>query len=605
MTSRIQTQRFSATGQRPSNGTRQRGELWLNLPDLRLGMIDPTQAPVDLLPIRVYAPSAGYTAGDFVVNAGQLLQARITVAPKAFAITDWNQFQSIAQTDTRYLALSGGVMTGPITLPAATPTPPQAASRSYVDTAISNNNGTILPAIGATYVALTGSTMTGALGVGGLGVAFPGLGGYWGAHHLAFGWDGTWIEAAVDGSVQGQLALIGWVSGHYLALTGGALSGGLSVNGGITYSWVGSSARAISFGWDGSLECWVDSAYVGALATQSFVGGNYLPLGGGTVTGALRDSAGRIISQNSGGSPSVTVWDVSGGYAFGMYAGFNHQLAFSAMDGSGNPGATLGTWDASGNLSVQGNLGLAAGQIYLTAGGGNYNLNFTNWFLNFNNSNGNLVWYRYDGLALFYCDNAGTIRTHADLDAGSNVNAANAVVAQAGVYALNLGMGMYAGGSGRILQLSSNWFFDWNVSNGDLYWTNAGSRIAEFRVTDGYMGNNRGPVFGQGNYINASDERMKSNIQPSLYGLPEILQLQPIAFERTNVIAPHVEHGFSAQQVQSILPEAVAQISGPDAEPQLGVALDPIVAALVNATKDLHQRLRVLEGTLHEPAQPD
>jgi hypothetical protein len=106
MTSRIQTQRFAATGQRPSNGTRQRGELWLNLPDLRLGMIDPTQAPVDLLPIRVYAPSAGYTAGDFVVNAGQLLQARITVAPKAFAITDWNQFQSIAQTDTRYQAVS-------------------------------------------------------------------------------------------------------------------------------------------------------------------------------------------------------------------------------------------------------------------------------------------------------------------------------------------------------------------------------------------------------------------------------------------------------------------------------------------------------------------
>jgi hypothetical protein len=497
-------------------------------------------------------------------------------------------------------------MTGQITLPAATPTPPQAASRSYVDTTVAASSSSTLASVSANYVALAGSTMTGALGVGGTGVAFPGLGGYWGAHHLAFGWDGTWIEAAVDGSGQGQLALTSWVNGHYLNLGGGTLSGALTVGGnGINYSLAGPYLHTMAFGWDGSeVLAWVDGNYVGALATQSYVSNSYLPLAGGTVTGALRDSAGRIISQNSGGSPSVTVWDVSGNYAYGMFAG-SSVLAFSRMDGNGVPAGTLGYFDGSGNLVASGSLSTNATQITLTAGGGNFALNFTNWAFYFNNSNGNLAWQRYDGVTLFYCDSGGTIRTHADLDAGNAVNAGGSVTAQTGVYALNGGMGMYAGGSGRVMQLASNWYFDWNGGSGDLYWMANGSRGVEFRVTDGYMGNNRGPVFGQGNYINASDERMKSNIQPSLYGLPEILQLQPIAFERTNVIAPHVEHGFSAQQVQSILPEAVAQISGPDAEPQLGVALDPIVAALVNATKDLHQRLRVLEGTLHEPAQPD
>jgi hypothetical protein len=610
VTSRIQTQRLSTTGQRPANGTRQRGELWLNLPDFRFGMIDPTQAPVDLLPIRVYAPSAGYNQGDFVVNAGQLLQARITIAPKAFAITDWNQFQSIAQTDTRYLALSGGVMTGPITLPAATPTPPQAASRSYVDTAISNNNGTILPAISATYVALAGSTMTGALGVGGLGVAFPGLGGYWGAHHLAFGWDGTWIEAAVDGSGQGPIALTSWVSAHFLSLGGGSLSGGLSVSGnGITFSSIGSYAHAMSFGWDGNIQCWVDGTYVGALATQSYASNSYLPLAGGTVTGALRDSAGRIISQNSGGSPSVTVWDVSGGYAFGMFAG-SGVLAFSKMDGSGNPSGTLAYLDGSSNLVVTGTLSTNGNQITLSAGGGNFALNFTNWAFYFNNSSGNLAWQRYDGLTLFYCDNAGTIRTHADLDAGSNVNAANAVVAQAGVYALNSGMGLYAGGSGRVMQMASSWYWDWNSSNGNLGWMTPGGLFWFFRSTDGVSYNNVGPVGGVGPYQNNSDIRGKENIVDAEAGLAEILQLRPVSFTRLSKLGlpPKTELGFIAQELRNVIPEAVSVLGielpdgsgGVDShDPTLATTLDPIVAALVNAVKQIWKELK------HDSAQPN
>jgi hypothetical protein len=596
MTSRIQTQRYSATGQRPANGARASGELWLNVPDMRLGMINPAQAPVDLLPIRVYSASAGYAAGDFVVNAGQLLQARAAIPAKPFVITDWNQYQSIAQSDARYLPLTGGTLTGPLTL-AANPTGNlQASTKSYVDTTAAAGDATVHAYVDtsvAKYLPLAGGNMTGALGVGGTGISFPGLGGIWSAHHLAFGWDGGAVECAVDGSWVGYVAMQSWVSATYLALSGGTV-GNLSVNAGITYAWLGSTyAHAMSFGWDGNIQCWVDGTYEGALATQGFVS-NYLPLAGGTLSGTLRVANGRVLSYNAGNNPAFTCYDTAANFACGMWSA-GSTLFFGNIDGAGNPAAgwaqitSDATFRCAGNLAVGGLSGQS--NFSLSASGGAYSLSFSNWGnLTFQNTTGNLIWYRYDGTPLFYCDNGGSL--HAN----------QSFVAAASLFGMGGDTGLYAGGSGRVLQFAGNWYFDWNGSNGTLQWIANGQGFWMMRASDGLCANNIGYVFAQG-FSTPGDLRELTDIAPTNCGLDAILRLNPVRFRRDG--KDRIELGFIAQDVAGIIPEAVHTLGIPlpdgagalDSDtPTLGLSFNPIIAALVNAAKQLDQRLRSLEG---------
>jgi hypothetical protein len=657
MTARIQTQRFPATGQRPANGARPSGELWLNLPDMRLGMINPAQAPVDLLPIRVYSSSAGYAAGDFVVNAGQLLQARAAIPAKPFLITDWNQYQSIAQSDARYLPLTGGTLTGSlfinatalqITAPAGQWASLQLSRQSgqgaqivgytgasprwsvspgnqtaetggnagsdftisrcsdagaVIDTPISiirstgvvnfvqppTVKGGALP-----YVLLTGSNMSGALGVGGPGISFPGIGGFWGAHHVAFGWDGTYVEMAVDGGGVGVIATTSYVDANYLRLSGGTV-GNLSVNAGITYAWTGNYAHAMSFGWDGgNILCWVDGTYEGALATQGFVS-NYLPLAGGTLSGTLNVADGRVVSYNNGNNPSFCCWDTSRSFAAGMWS-FNQELLFGGMDGSGNPASTYGLFNSAGSFYIRstlgvGNFGGTPDISLLPANGGAASgLAFSTWTLAFNTGTGQLSWYNAGGTALFYCDPGGSLNAHQN------------VVAAANLFAMNGDAGLYAGGSGRVLQFAGNWYFDWNNSNGTLQWIANGQGFWMMRASDALCSNNIGYVNAVG-YTTSSDVRTKTDIAAAACGLPEVLRLNPVSFRRDG--KDRIELGFVAQDVAAVIPEAVHVLGIPlpdgtgalDSDtPTLGLSFNPIIAALVNAAKQLDQRLRSLEG---------
>src|SRR5215831_14846892 len=79
---------------------------------------------------------------------------------------------------------------------------------------------------------------------------------------------------------------------RYLPLTGGVLSGPLTVGGnGTTWPIAGGTPHAIGFGWDGShLVPYVDGTSHGTLATQADITSAvaaYLPLSGGTETGLV------------------------------------------------------------------------------------------------------------------------------------------------------------------------------------------------------------------------------------------------------------------------------------------------------------------------------
>jgi hypothetical protein len=89
--SRVQTNRFFATGARPSTGQRKPGELYLNAPELQLGLIDAAQIPQDLLAVRFFSASAAYPVGAFVVNAGNLYVSNTPVSPGAFNVSQWTK----------------------------------------------------------------------------------------------------------------------------------------------------------------------------------------------------------------------------------------------------------------------------------------------------------------------------------------------------------------------------------------------------------------------------------------------------------------------------------------------------------------------------------
>jgi hypothetical protein len=153
--------------------------------------------------------------------------------------------------------------------------------------------------------------------------------------------------------------------------------------------------------------------------------------------------------------------------------------------------------------------------------------------------------------------------------------------------------------------LGSLIFLSGDGSNGALVWFASGNEFMHLRWGNDYMiFNNYGTWAGHGAFVNLSDRRDKKNITPSTRGLAEILKLNPVEFDRISDAVVPKELGFTAEDVRDILPEAVRVVGMPlqdgtggldDAEPTLGLMDSAIVAALVNAVKELHVRLEAVE----------
>ena len=140
----------------------------------------------------------------------------------------------------------------------------------------------------------------------------------------------------------------------------------------------------------------------------------------------------------------------------------------------------------------------------------------------------------------------------------------------------------------------------WNPRNGYLrFATNNAERL---RIDS--SGNVRFNAYGagalttdaSGNITAASDERIKKNIRPFSRGLAEILAINPILHgytEESGLDQTRDDYaGFSAQQVQALIPEAI----GANADGMLSFSDRPVMAALVNAVKELTARLAALES---------
>ena len=119
MVNRVQSLRSSTPGARPTGRTP--GELYVNFPELMLGVVNAANLAQDLLAIRFFSMLADYVVGDYVIEAGRLYRAIVNVTRGAFNPAQWEVNLMIDDAGgllAGYLPLSGGTLTGALTLAA-------------------------------------------------------------------------------------------------------------------------------------------------------------------------------------------------------------------------------------------------------------------------------------------------------------------------------------------------------------------------------------------------------------------------------------------------------------------------------------------------------
>lgn len=281
-----------------------------------------------------------------------------------------------------FLPLAGGRLTGPMYLLNDPTDGRMPATKDYVDThGTGGGSGGIpeAPSDGATYgrntgawvpvLRLTGGALTGALDVGGNGVGYPALPNP--GHRIGFGYDGSQVQIYVDGAVRGSIAR----GDQYLPLAGGTLTGLLTLSGPPTADMHAASKAYVDTGL--ALKAPLASplfagvptaptASVGIataqIATCGFVANGFLPLSGGTLSGALNVN-GAVSVTVAAGQYGVFQSTVTGArtWAIGTIPNSDFALLDINLSGtarltvktSGDCYNTTGTWNATSDARVK------------------------------------------------------------------------------------------------------------------------------------------------------------------------------------------------------------------------------------------------------------
>jgi hypothetical protein len=173
-----------------------------------------------------------------------------------------------------------------------------------------------------------------------------------------------------------------------------------------------------------------------------------------------------------------------------------------------------------------------------------------------------------------------------DLTAGRNVSMQN--LTATGTCLLGTSTAPAYGGvvrTGGGLELHNSQQININASNAlaNFEWVQRAGLGINFNVTNATV---VASLSAAGVWINASDARYKENIRPVSYGLAEVMQLQPRAYNMIN--SKQEQIGFVAQEVQSVLPELVeAKTNSITDEDRLTLSYGQMSAVLVKAIQEL------------------
>lgn len=443
-------------------------------------------------------------------------------------------------------------------------------------------NFTVAPTVAGgslPYLPIAGGVLLGQLGVGGQGVTYPNLAVNFSSHRTAFGWDGSYIVASVDGTNVGQLASVAWangVIGGYLPLGGGTITGNLTVNQQLTvYGTLWGNSTVVFAGlsdfsnfqgsgyryrqWAGNWYDFWNSA--NGMRGWHMAGGSNMTLDGGCnlhTDGVMSAYGGRVMAINGGITPAIACWNTGAGTAMGMWN--DTHLWFGSTDGNGQPSSGFVRIQTSGVMEVW---------------NGFYSYNFaqiSQWA-----SVGGNLWANNS----IFCTGHTLTR--------SSGQPTYSLLWDNGSYAP---MGIFEGGYGYGLEIGQ---CDWNGNP---------------QYTEAYVTNGGYVVAGVG-FSTFSSRDLKDNIRPSpnFDSLGAIRKLRTKSYSVTpqrhghlpadgDAVGPvfepptsHIEHGLIGEEVAEILPDVADTEVG-----MMSIKLVPLIVHACRAIAQLADRLDQMEA---------
>ncbi|QKE11347.1 distal tail fiber protein [Thermus phage phiFa] len=130
------------------------------------------------------------------------------------------------------------------------------------------------------------------------------------------------------------------------------------------------------------------------------------------------------------------------------------------------------------------------------------------------------------------------------------------------------------------------------VNNNTLVVTNDGSKVGIGTSSPSYRLDVNGDARVQGTLYETSDARLKTNLEPIQNALAKLQQITGYTFDMNGKRLA----GLIAQEVQSVLPEAVEE----DQDGYLQLNYNAVIAILVNALNEEQEKVRQLEHRLAE-----
>lgn len=554
--------------------------------------------------------------------------------------------------NTAYVAKAGDTMTGPLTLPGNAVLALQAIPFQQMQSAIT----------AAPFVKLAGDTMSGgiifryaypsitfdATGANQGRGLYGNLNGvtHWGLHvgdgtasddfaiHR-YSDTGAYVDTPLivqrgSGRLNTYNGATIWGGDHF-SLEGGNSYGIIRYNNNYRRWWVGVDPNDGPGHWNvfddtagrTVLKCQIDGNVYAPLGLYT----NYFKSYGYVDADKIYTHGGRIVSQYPGGNPSVAVHRM-GLYAGGIWCEDSGRLAFGWCNGDGTPTAAKMVLDrgnyfqvfgaayadyiqssgdirASNNVYAQGGIFGVADGVWIQRNGSNGDWNFVeNGTVNF------------------------TAGGNGDTSARETAYA-NRFFSRNNVYFSNTWEAWLGyGGSGRVLQFSTSWLWDWNWSSGSLYWNRAGGWGAAFYSDAGFaIASSWAGKPGGGSWADTSDARIKDVTGAYTSGLAELIQLRPVRYRykgndrlisepidrkrkfdrRTDVSASLHEAvlgrdfvGLVAQDAETAMPEMVERRRGMIGDEEVDdlrtLDTTPLIYATINALREIDARLRKLEG---------
>jgi hypothetical protein len=118
---------------------------------------------------------------------------------------------------------------------------------------------------------------------------------------------------------------------------------------------------------------------------------------------------------------------------------------------------------------------------------------------------------------------------------------------------------------------------------------------ADNSISNGTSARRWSVVYAANGTIQTSDVRLKTNITNLQYGLKEVMQLQPVAYDWKDNSGHKI--GLIAQEVRKVVPEVVL---GDETKENLGMNYAELVPVLINSVKELKTEITELQKQIAE-----